>query len=393
MKVVQINSTCGQGSTGKICVAISKILSENGIDNYVLYSEGKSDYSLAKKYTSGLYIKIQALFSRIFGNNGFNCILGTKKLIKILKTINPDIVQLHNIHGHNVNLKIFFSYLKENNKKVFWTFHDCWPFTGYCTYFTMVKCDKWETICNKCPQRKSASWFFDKSNKNYLRKRNAFKDLDLTIITPSQWLADLVKRSFLKGYPVKVINNGIDLSVFKPTESDFRAKYNISADKFIVLGVSFDWGARKGFDVFIELSKRLPDNYQIILVGTNELLDKQLPENIISIHKTHNQTELAEIYTAADLFVNPTREENYPTVNMESLACGTPVLTFNTGGSPEILNDTCGRVVECEDISSFKNEIIKICANRSFKEDACIGKSLSFDMHSRFLDYLSLYQI
>ena len=391
MKVVQINSVCGQGSTGKICVAISKLLSKSGVENYILYSEGESNYNLAKKYISDFYRRIQAFFSRLFGNYGFNCILGTKKLVKILKRINPDIVHLHNVHGHGVNLRILFSYLKKNNKKVFWTFHDCWAFTGYCTYFTMAKCDKWKTVCNKCPQRKTASWFFDKSNKNYLRKRNAFKDLDLTIVTPSKWLADLVKQSFLKEYTVKVINNGIDLSVFKPTESDFREKCNIFDDKYVLLGVAFGWGKRKGLDVFIELSKRLPDNYQIVLVGTDDIIDKQLPSNIISIHRTQNQTELAGIYTAADLFVNPTREEVFGLVNDEALACGTPVITFRTGGSPECIDVTCGSVVDCDDIKALQSEIIKISKEKIYSGEACISHAKSFDMSCKYSEYISLY--
>ena len=392
MKVVQINSACGQGSTGKICVAISKLLSGNGIENYILYSEGKSDYPFAKKYTSGFYIKMQAFFSRIFGNDGFNCVLGTKKLVKILKKIDPDIVHIHNIHGHGVNLKILFSYLKKNNKKVFWTFHDCWAFTGYCTYFTMAKCNKWETACNNCPQRKVASWFFDKSNKNYLRKRNAFKDLDLTIVTPSKWLADLVKQSFLKEYTVKVINNGIDLSVFKPTESDFREKYNIPDDKYILLGVAFGWGKRKGLDVFIRLAKVLDDSYKIVLVGTDERTEKTLSDNILSIRKTKNQVELAQIYTAADVFVNPTREENYPTVNMESLACGTPVITFATGGSAEMIDDNTGIVVPKDDFDQLTRVLQAIRQNNPFNRQNCLEKAKSFTDKNKYEKYLSLYR-
>ena len=195
----------------------------------------------------------------------------------------------------------------------------------------------------------------------------------------------------MKDCPVKVIHNGIDLSVFKPTESDFRERYRIPKEKYLVLGVSFGWGFKKGLDVFIELSKRLPEQYQIVLVGTNEQVDKQLPQNVISIHRTQNQTELAEIYTAADLFVNPTREENYPTVNMESLACGTPVLTFLTGGSPEIIDDTCGRSVKCDDIDEFESKIIQICSEKVFDEKTCCQRATSFDRIERFKEYIGLY--
>ena len=255
----------------------------------------------------------------------------------------------------------------------------------------MIGCDKWKTKCKNCPQYKEFSWFFDKSQYIFDQKKSSMQNLYLTIITPSQWLAGLVKQSFLKEYPVKVINNGIDLSIFKPINNDIKVKYNCE-NKYLILGVAFGWGKRKGLDVFVELFKRLDRNkYKIMLVGTDEHIEKDLPDNIISIHRTKNQNELAEIYSAADLFVNPTREENYPTVNMESLACGTPVLTFNTGGSPEIIDETCGRVVEKDDIDSMYNEIINICENNVFTKDACLRKSKQFDMNERFKEYLQLY--
>ena len=390
MKVVQINATCGAGSTGKICVAISELLGEQNIENYIFYTQGNSDFENGIKYAKNKYIKVQALKSRIFGNYGFNSICATKKVIKLLKKISPDIVHLHNIHSHDCHLGMLFNYFKNAKTKLFWTFHDCWAFTGYCTYFDMANCDKWQTECKKCPKAKQSTWFFDKSNKLFNKKKELFEGLNLTIITPSQWLADLVKKSFLKDYPVKVIYNGIDLNVFKPTTSDFRKKYNCE-DKHVILGVAFDWGARKGFDVFLELSKRLDDNYQIVLVGTNDNIDKQLPQNIISIHRTQNQTELAEIYTAADLFVNPTREEVLGLVNLEALACGTPVLTFNTGGSPECIDDTCGRVVEKNDIDAFEKEIIEICNKHIISKEACIKFAQSFANEVKYPEYLKTY--
>lgn len=214
----------------------------------------------------------------------------------------------------------------------------------------------------------------------------------MTLVTPSEWLAGLVKQSFLKDYPIRVINNGIDLEVFKPTPSNFRETYGCG-DKKIALGVAFGWGARKGLDVFLDLAKRLDsERYQIVLVGTDENVDKQLPNTVISIHRTQNQTELAKIYTAADVFVNPTREENYPTVNMEALACGTPVLTFQTGGSPEILDVTCGSVVPKNDIDALYREIIRICETAPYSIEACLKKAKQFDKNEKFQEYIDLYR-
>ena len=390
MKIVQINTTCGSGSTGKICVAVSELINEKNIENYILYSSGKSDYKFGIKYMSSIEIKINALFSKILGNYGFNSKRATKRLISEIDKIKPDIVHLHNLHGHNCDLEMLFNYLKKENIKIFWTFHDCWAFTGYCPHFDMIGCNKWRSGCGNCLQKRSYSWIFDKSDKLFSKKEKLLSCLDLTIITPSKWLASLVKESFLKSYPVRVINNGIDLSVFKPTEGNFKEK-DCFEDKKIVLGVAFGWGERKGLDVFIELSKRLDKKYQIVLVGTNDKIDKQLPNNIISIHRTQNQKELAEIYTAADVFVNPTREEVLGLTNIESLACGTPTITFNTGGSPECLDKSCGVVVPKNDIDAMKKEIVRICEEKPFSKEDCVAWAKYFNKDEKFKEYVNLY--
>ena len=336
--------------------------------------------------------KLQALKSRIWGNYGFQAKRATKRLIAELERIAPDIVHLHNLHGHNVHLDILFSYIKRKNIRVFWTFHDCWAFTGYCPHYDMIGCAQWQSGCRNCPQRTHYSWFFDRSAMLYEKKKQLFSGINLTIITPSQWLADQVKQSFLKDYPVEVIHNGIDLSVFSPKESNFREKYGVG-DRFLVLGVAFGWGKRKGLDVFIRLAQRLdPDKFQIVLVGTDETVDRQLPSNMISIHRTQNQMELAEIYSAADLFVNPTREDTFPTVNMESLACGTPVLTFRTGGSPECIDESCGRVVDCDDEEALFQEILRIAAETPFSSEACRERALSFSEEEKYKEYIKLYE-
>lgn len=391
MKIVQINATCGIGSTGKICVGISRLMNANGIENYILYSSRTSGFSLGVACSNDRYLRLQALKARVFGNYGFNAKSATRKMTMELDRIQPDIVHLHNIHGHDCDLEMLFSYFRKKKTKLIWTFHDCWAFTAYCPHFIMMKCDKWKSGCENCVQYREFSWFFDRSSELYERKKRLFSDIDLTIVTPSQWLAHLVGKSFLKNYPTEVIHNGIDLSVFKPTSGDFKQKHNLG-DRKIVLGVSFGWGYKKGVDIFVKLAKMLPREYQIVLVGTNSQTDKLLPDNIISIHRTQNQQELAEIYSAADVFVNPTREENYPTVNMEALACGTPVLTFRTGGSPEIVDDTCGFVVECDDVEALEKEILRICEDKPYSEAACLKKACSFDQNERFKEYLKLYE-
>lgn len=393
MKIVQINATCGSGSTGKICVAVSKLLTEKGIENYILYAVGSSTYPLGIKYMEDREIRLQALRARIFGNYGFQAKAATKRLLAELERISPDIVHLHNLHSHNVHLGMLFTWLKEKKIKVYWTFHDCWAFTGYCPHYDMIGCDRWKTGgCKACPQKGHFSWFFDRSSHLFGQKKALFTGLDLTVITPSHWLAEQVKQSFLGECEIKVIHNGIDLSIFYPRESDFRKKHHLE-DKFIVLGVAFDWGVRKGLDVFVELSRRLDDRFKIVLVGTNDKVDGQLPDNILSIHRTQNQAELAEIYTAADLFANATREENFPTVHMEALACGTPILTFNTGGSAEMLDETCGTWVPKNDVQGMADRILQIRENRPFSAAQCIEQAQKFRAEDKFEDYAALYDM
>lgn len=223
-------------------------------------------------------------------------------------------------------------------------------------------------------------------------KRKWFSGLEnMVLVTPSQWLASLCKQSFLKDYPVKVINNGIDLDIFRPRESNFREKYSLG-QKYILLGVAFDWSFRKGLDVFKDLSCQLPDSYQIVLVGTNDLIDKELPDKIISIHSTNSQQDLVEIYSAADVFVNPTREDTYPTVNMEALACGIPVVTFDTGGSPEILDSSCGIVVPVDNNNEMLKSIRQVCERQHLETDTCLSRAKQFDITHRFKEYIELYE-
>lgn len=397
IKLVQINGGVF-GSTGKIMFGISDTLKKYGGEDLCFApvtstnknKEPEHPYLKIGKYRTR---QLNVLFSRLTGIHDCLSVFATIKVLSRIKRYNPDIIHLHNMHGDYLNLPMLFRFIKKNNIKVVWTLHDCWAFTGHCPHFTIEKCDKWKTGCYSCPRyREYPQSLFDNSKKMYHLKKKWFTGIrNLTIVTPSQWLADLVKQSFLNEYPVKVINNGINLDVFKPTESNFREKYNIPRDKFIVLGVAFGWGYRKGLDVFVELSKRLSDKYQIVLVGTDHKTDEQLPDNIISIHRTENQTELAEIYTAADVFANPTREEMFGLVNIEALACETPLVTFNTGGCPECIDEKCGSVVDRNDIDSLKKEIIRICEQKPYGLAACIGRAKAFSMNNKFKEYINLY--
>lgn len=398
MKTVLINS-CNFGSTGNIMLEIAETAENGGYTAAVCYPQSRDnsrkqkekDFIIGTRFSRNIHLQLAG----ITGLNGCFSYFSTLKLLKKLDKLKPDIIHLHNLHNCYINLPMLFKYIKKHNIKTVWTLHDCWSFTGHCPHFDMIGCDKWKTGCYSCPQYKEyPKSLFDNSKYMYRLKKKWFTGIkDMTIVTPSEWLAGLVKESYLKDYPVKVINNGIDLNVFKPTESDFREKYALE-NKYIVLGVAFGWGRRKGLDVFVELARRLDkEKYKVVLVGTDDNVDKLLPENIISIHRTQNQTELAKIYSAADVFANPTREENYPTVNMESVACGTPVVTFNTGGSPEMLDETCGAAVAKDDNDAMYNEIIRICEKKPYSLEACIKKAKGFDKNEKFGEYIRLYEV
>ncbi len=400
MRVAILNMV-PKGSTGKIMLQTAQVARKQGWEAKTYCTQ---PFSLAGKttpisapdhyYWGSFYENMfHYCVGSTLGRNGCYSVFGTRKLVKELKKFQPDVLHLHNLHSHCIHFPTLLSYIKKHNISTIWTLHDCWTFTGQCAHFDMFGCDKWKTGCHHCQQPISyPRTRIDNSKHMYHLKKKWFTGVkNMTLATPSQWLANLTRESFLQEYPVRVIPNGIDLSVFKPIASDFRKRYNCE-DKTLLLGVAFGWGSRKGLDVFLELAKRLPDSYCIVLVGTNDRVDAMLPENIISIHRTDNQTELAKIYSAADVFVNCTREDTFPTVNMEALACGTPVVTFRTGGSPEMLDSTCGSVVEKNDVDALEQEILRICTQKPFTPESCQKRAESFEMYDRFGQYVKLYE-
>jgi putative colanic acid biosynthesis glycosyltransferase len=399
MKILQINSVCGIGSTGRIATDIDAKLRENNIEGYIAYGRDTSIYSdHILKIGTKIDYYIHGGLSRLFDTHAlWGSRRATKQFIKRLKDINPDVIHLHNLHGYYLNLPILFKYLRETGKPVVMTLHDCWAFTGHCSHFSYVQCDKWKKECSNCPQKKAypASSFLDNSYRNYNIKKRLFLSLkNMVIVTPSQWLANLVQQSFLSKYPVKVIHNGVDTKLFKPVDSGMvRNKYSLR-DKFVILGVASTWGQRKGLKYFIELSKIIDDKCVILLVGLNDQQIAELPQNIIGIKRTANINELAQLYSAADVFINPTLEDNFPTVNLEALACGTPVITFKTGGSPEAIVDGCGYVAEVGSINTIKKYLNQVRKDgKAFYTEQCIKRVKDrFDKNDCFEDYIELFK-
>lgn len=395
MKVFYINSV-PYGSTGRIMFRLADEVKKIGGETlcttgFTWRKFDRDDYFI----TSGIVgKKLHTEFSKITGKHGGYSRFSTLRLILKIKKFNPDIIHLHNIHGWFLNYEMLFRYLKKSKKKIVWTFHDCWNFTGRCPYFDILECEKWKKGCHNCLYKGYPKTFFDCSKTQFKRKKQLFCGIEsLYIVTPSQWLKTKVEESFLNNYPVSVINNGIDLSVFNPKNNteEIRRKYGIKS-KYMVLGVSYAWDKRKGLDTFIKLSSELGDDYTMVLVGTDKSVRVLLPENIISVDITSSAEELAELYSAADVFANPTLEENFPTVNIESLACGTPIVSFNTGGSPEIFCEKSGISVEKGDVESFKNAIIDVCEKSLFSSENCVSRSKQFDESLFAKRYMELYQ-
>ncbi len=366
MKFLMINSVCGIRSTGRICTDIADKLTQEGNEVKIAYGREivpEKYQKYAVRIGNDFDLKVHGLKTRLLDAHGFGSARATKKFLQWAEEYNPDVLWLHNIHGYYINVELLFAWIKKRPQmQVKWTLHDCWAFTGHCSYFTMAQCERWKTQCSHCPQKRSypSSCLKDSSKKNFDRKRRAFTGVqNMTLITPSRWLAELVKQSFLEEYPVEVRYNTIDNSVFKPTPSKFREERGF-CDKKIILGVASVWDKRKGLDDFLQLAARLDSQYQIVLVGLSERQLQELPPNVLGITRTNNAKELAEIYTVADVFFNPTYEDNYPTVNLEAEACGTPVVTYDTGGCKETLSLASSLTVATGDVQAAINSLQKI---------------------------------
>lgn len=388
MKILMINVVCGIRSTGRICTDLATALEAQGHEVKIAYGRENVPEQFQKyavRIGSDLDVKLHGVKARLLDGAGFGSRAATERFIKWVKEYDPDVIHLHNIHGYYLNVEVLFKYLKTCGKKIIWTLHDCWAFTGHCVYFDYVGCDKWKTGCNQCRQKSEYPVRIgpDMSKQHYNLKRDLFTGVkDMTLVTPSQWLADLISESYMSEYQTKVIYNGVDTKTFKPMESNVKEKYNCQ-NKKIILGVAAVWDKRKGLDSFIKLSKRLDASYQIILVGLTKEQIEQLPSNIIGIERTSSIQELAELYSAAYVFVNPTLEDNYPTTNIEAIACGTPVITYEAGGSPESAR-MYGVSVSKNDIEAL-SDAVKIV--NQFKPN-----KIEIDNNSTVRKYIELYE-
>lgn len=360
MKILMINVVCGIRSTGRICTDLATALEKQGHEIKIAYGRETVPEQFQKyavRIGTNLDVKVHGAEARIFDKCGFGSRKTTKRFIAWVKDYDPDIIHIHNIHGYYINVEVLFNYLRSCGKKILWTLHDCWAFTGHAAYCEYVNCDRWISGCHDCPKRNDyPKSFFDGSKGNWKRKKDLFCGIPrMELITPSAWLANLIKKSYLKDYPIAVINNGVDTGTFKPSPSKIKGRLGIK-EKHVILGVAALWEDRKGLNDFIRLSSLLSSDYKIVLVGLSKQQISTLPKEIIGIERTNSTTELAELYTMADVYVNPTYEDNYPTTNLEAIACGTPVITYNAGGSGESA-EKYGMIVPKGDINGLKDAI------------------------------------
>ena len=396
--ILHINSSINYGSTGKIAEQIGLRAMQQGWESYIAHGRYINPSASKAIQVGGKWDWwYHAFMTRLTDGHGLFSKCATRKFIKQVAKIKPDIIHLHNIHGYYLNYKLLFKYLKSVNVPVVWTLHDCWTMTGHCSHFANAKCYRWQTACFDCPQKKEypTSLVLDRSRKNYIEKKSLFSSVDnLTLVPVSAWLAGVVKDSFLKDANVSVIRNGIDVQMFTPCDTTSLVEQYDLHGKHVILGVASPWSDKKGWSDFLQLHTKLSnEKYQVVLIGLSEAQKSHLPKGIVGLCRTNSTAELAAWYSLADAFVNMTYEDSYPTTNLEAISCGTPVVTYRTGGSPESVTPNTGRVVEQGDIDGIVEAIEDLCSvDRDILRDNCRRYAVeNFDSNECFQRYIELY--
>ncbi len=394
-KLFQINTTCNRGSTGHIAEMLGLVSADHGYDCYMAYGRFFQPskmpvFRVGNTVTHGIHL----LGTRLFDAHGLFSLIPTRHLINIVDRINPDIIHLHNIHGYYINYRLLFSFLSTINTPIVWTFHDCWPITGHCSHFDYLNCTKWKQSCYECPGLSvyPKSLFWDHSAVNYRLKQQSFTSVidKLTIVTVSNWLEGIVRQSFLRDAHITTINNGIDTKVFD-IQTERHAM--LPPDKKIVLCVASAWNDRKGYSDILKLSSILDDLYSIVVVGLTKDQLRSLPRRIIGFSRTESVKELALLYSSADVFINPTWEDSLSMTNIESQACGTPVITYRTGGTVETVLPETGIVVDKGNVLALKEAIETICSVGKHNYSAACRQHVlqCFKDSDRYSEYVRLY--
>ena len=388
MKYLFINVVAGVGSTGRIIAEAARELEAAGHTCRIAYGRAQGDCRGIRTLAIGtpMDYKLHALRHRIFGTGGFGSAGATRAFLKEVRAFDPDVIWLHNLHGYYLHVGLLFDYLRTCGKQLRWTLHDCWAFTGHCFHFVTKNCERWKTECHHCPLRHEyPNTFLDRSRQNFRLKKDLFSNHpNLTIVACSDWIRDFAAQSFLKQNRIEVIKNGIDLETFKPYG-------NKSSEKFRIIAVSSVWNKQKGLDDIKELRKLLDDGHEIIVVGVTKSQKQDLPNGIIGIERTNNVQELAGLYSSSNVLINPTYADTFPTVNLEALACGTPVITYRTGGSPEAIDSKTGIVVEQGDVNAMARAIAELKQHPLSAADCRDRAEAHFNRNTCFEKYIQLY--
>lgn len=389
-------------STGRIMQEIGELAMQHGWRSCIAYSKGRDGIKSCQSEVIPVGNKWSTIWhgleTRLFDRHGLASNEATRLFVKQIQELKPDVIHIHNIHGYFLNYQILFDFLAKSNIPVVWTVHDCWLYTGHCYYYSYAGCNKWQTGCGHCPQKKEfpASWLIDRSHQNYEDKKQAFTSLpqdQLTIVPVSEWIREEMQHSFLRNNQFHVIHNGINTNIFNIYNPEqVKQKYGLNG-KHILLGVASIWSREKGFDDCIQMADFLHPDEMLVLVGVRPEQQKKLKKNMLGIPRTENIHQLAELYAAADAFINPTWQDNYPTVNLEAIACGTPVVTYRTGGSIEAITDQTGFIVPQGNVKEML-EAARLISQRgkTYYQQPCRTYALeNFRKEDRYQDYLDLY--
>ena len=376
--VVQINTVCNN-STGRIMHDIQQTASDEGYETMSFVGRRRVYRDLpCEKFGNGFSFWIHVGLNTIFDRQGHGSFLQTRKLVKKLRILQPDIIHLHNLHGYYLHIPTLFNYLlHEYTGRIYWTFHDLWPITGHCPYYNIVECEKWKTQCYQCPNKREypISWVLDSSKRNYVEKKEIFSRIEnLHIVVPSMWMKEQVQQSFLKDKKISVVSNGIDLNIFSIPDNEEKnkqelcRKYGIPMDKKIIMGIASVWETRKGLKQFYELSKVLSEEYQIVLVGLSKQQMRDCPSNIISISRTESRIDLAKIYARSSVLINFSKEESFSLVTIEAMACGTPVIGYGRSAVRELINHNNGEIILSDDVPEIAETVHRVCEKKWIPE-------------------------
>lgn len=395
MRVIQLNACYGYGSTGIIVRDLQDLCLRHGIECVVAFPKSKGTvkggYRIGNLFTN----KIHAILARISGKQGYFSLFSTLKFLFYLNHYKPDIIHLHNLHGCYINLPALLKYAAKRKIAMVVTLHDCWFYTGGCSHYTSICCDKWLKECGNCPRRydETAAYLWDGSSRILADRKRLFGNIkNLACVGVSNWIAEEAHRTVFKDAICMTIHNGVDIDFFHPVESDFREKYNLR-DKKIILAPANKWFSEINQGTFNYFASHLSDEMCMVFIGTG-CDEKRLTGNMINLGFISSQEKLRDVYSSADVMVNCTREESLSLLNVEVQACGTPVITYSNTGVKETVDGKCGFAVDNGNPKEMWTVLVNVLSKgrMCFSEDCISWIKQSFNKEYNYIKYIELYK-